>query len=59
MLDQDKLMTSRRFKDDDLWRPFYRTALLLALVFTAGCVATPSGALSPSRDTLALRNELP
>jgi hypothetical protein len=33
-------LISRRFQHDDLWRPLYRTALLLSLLLIAGYVAT-------------------
>lgn len=34
------ILVSRRFKQDDRWRPFYRAALVLSLILLAGFVAT-------------------
>jgi hypothetical protein len=34
------LLVSRRFKQDDRWRPFHRTSLILSLVLLAGFVGT-------------------
>src|SRR5215203_2634998 len=34
------IMVSRRFKQDERWRPFHRTAVLLSLVMLAAFIAT-------------------
>jgi bacteriorhodopsin len=35
------ILVSRRFKHDETWRPFHRTALILSLVMLAAFIATP------------------
>jgi bacteriorhodopsin len=34
------ILVSRRFKQDEQWRPFHRTALILSLVMLAAFIAT-------------------
>jgi hypothetical protein len=35
------ILVSRRFKHDEKWRPFHRSALILSLVMLAAFIATP------------------